>query len=271
MERYSLEQAQEEAVKIQEIVASGATASYRRAERMVEEGVPEIQEKENLQVAQDEKVVANEHVVSRKKEDEEKIAALREEILNTGKKEDIKQLGNIEGKNPNEATNEAQNEDTKKFERNFKTGLENISSQSKTMLDALYERQQERLTPLQSNENFQMMASSIRNLKNFEGKIDIDSISKTTEDINKLSRLFDDIKIKPSGQIKEKPQNLEKLAFGAKKLSASCEESKNGLPIEMSDKQMEEKSKELRKSLQRLSEQTQKLWLFAVKLRESTR
>jgi hypothetical protein len=245
MERYSLEQAQEEAGKMQEIVASGEVRGYRGAEAMV------MVENEELEAERNQKNA--EKIALSRKEDEMKIAELREKILNTGK------------------NNEVLNEDTKKFERNFKVGLENISNQSKTMLDALYERQQERLTPLQSNENFQIMASSIKKLNNFEGKIDIDSISKIIEEINRISTLFDDIKIKPSGQVKENPQNLEKLAFGAKKFSASCEEGKNGLPIEMVDKQIEEKSNELRVSLQRLSEQTTKLWLLAAKLRDSIR
>lgn len=162
-------------------------------------------------------------------------------------------------------------EETKRFEGNLKTALDDISGKSKTMLDALYERQQDRLTPLQSNENFQMMASSIRNLKGFESKIDTNSVTKLIEDVNKLSQLFDEIKIQQSAMLKENPQNLEKLAYGAKTFSASVEESGRKLPIEMEDKQMEEKSKELRIGLQKLSEQSQKLWLFASKLRENSR
>lgn len=161
-------------------------------------------------------------------------------------------------------------EEIKKFERNFKSVLGNIGSQSKTMLDALYERQQERLTPLQSNENFQAMANGIKNLQNFEGKIDADTISKITEDINKISRLFDDIKVQPNGgQIKENTQNLEKLAFGARSFSSSLEDSKSAIPLEMTDKAMEEKSFELRKSMQRLAEQSQKMWLMASKLKSN--
>ena len=175
----------------------------------------------------------------------------------------------IEGKNPSEANEKS--EETKKFEGNLKTTLDDISSKSKTMLDALHERQQDRLTPLQSNENFQIMASSIKNLKSFESKVDINSVTKLIEDINKLSRLFDEIKIQRSSTVKENPQNLEKLAFGAKSFSSSVEESGRKLPIEMEDKQMEEKSKELRKSLQNLSEQSKKLWLFAAKMRENSR
>lgn len=172
----------------------------------------------------------------------------------------------IEIKDGTEANEKS--EETKRFERNFKTVLEDISTQSKIMFDALYERQQERLTPLQSNDNFQMMVSNIRNLTNFEGRIDENSISEITEDINKLSRLFDDIKVQPvGGQIRENYQNLEKLGYGAKRFSSSLEDSAHKIPIEMSDKVMEEKSIELRKGLYRLSEQVKNMWLFAAKLR----
>jgi len=163
-------------------------------------------------------------------------------------------------------------QEMKKFESSFRATLEDISNQAKTMLDALYERQQNRLTPIQSNENFQMMISSIRNFKNFDEKVDINSISKITDSINKLSRIFDDIKLQSSrGQINENTQNLEKLAFGAKKFSHSCEDGKNKLLIESNNKELEEKSIEMRKSLQRLSEQAQRLSLFSSKLRSNFR
>jgi len=178
----------------------------------------------------------------------------------------------LEHKNKmSEVNQESQNEETKKFEGNLRTAMDDISSKSKTMLDALYERQQNGLTPLQSNDHFQMMASSIKNLKSFESKIDINSVTKLTEDINKLARLFDDFKVQQTSMIKENPQNLEKLAFGAKSFSASAQENGRKLPLEMQDKEMEEKSKELRNSLQKLSEKSEKLWMFAVRLRENPR
>lgn len=191
------------------------------------------------------------------------------EKLNQEKSEINGQPESIEGKNSIETTEKS--EGTKRFENNLKGTLDDITTNSKTMLDALYERQQDRLTPLQGNENFQIMASSIKNLKNIESKIDPNSIGELIKHVDTLSRAFDDIKVQQSSLVKENPQNLEKLAFGAKKFSASAEEGGRKLPIEMEDKQLEEKSKELRKSLQKLSEQSQKLWLLAVRLRENSR
>ncbi len=183
-----------------------------------------------------------------------------------------KEKSDLEHKNKmSEVSQESQNEDTKKFEGNLRIAMDDISSKSKTMLDALYERQQDRLTQLQSNDHFQMMASSIKNLKSFEGKIDIDSVTKLIEDINKLARLFDDFKVQQTSMIRENPQNLEKLAFGAKSFSISAQENGRKLPIEMQNKEMEEKSKELRNSLHNLSEQSEKLWMFAVKLLKNSR
>lgn len=175
----------------------------------------------------------------------------------------------IEHKNKiSEIYQESQNEDTKKFKRNLKISMDDIYNNSKVMLDALYERQQGGLTPLQNGDHFQVLVSRIKNLKSFEEKIDINSITKLTEDIYSLSRLFDDFKVQQTSTVKENLQNLEKLAFGAKSFSATAQESGRKLPIEMEDKQMEEKSKELRLALKKLSEQSDKLWLFAGRLRE---
>jgi hypothetical protein len=162
-------------------------------------------------------------------------------------------------------------EENKRFESNLKTTLADISTKSKTMIDALYERQQNKLTPLQSNEDFQKMVSSIRNLKNFESKIDIDFVSKIIDNVKQLNQSLDNIKIQRSSIMREDTQNLEKLRYGAKSFSVSVDGNRRGIPIEMKDKQMEEKSRELRISLQKLTEQSEKLWLFASKLKESVR
>ncbi|MCX6751228.1 MAG: hypothetical protein NT161_00435 [Candidatus Nomurabacteria bacterium] len=175
---------------------------------------------------------------------------------------------NIRDKDSSQTNEES--EDTKRFESNLRQIIEDFSTQSKIMIDALYERQQNRLTPLQNNEQFQGMVSHIKNIKNFEEKFNIESIEKINENINKLSRLFNDMKFQPVGnRMAEDSQNVEKLISGAKIFSASCQESGRKLPIEMENKKMEEKSKELRLSLDRLSREVQNLWMFAVKLREN--
>ncbi len=168
-------------------------------------------------------------------------------------------------------SSQEKSEEMKRFESNIKNTLDDIFNKSKIMFDALYERQQNRLTPIQTNDHFQHMVSLVKNLKNFDSKIDIKSVPEITESINKLARSFDEFKVSSTGMIKENKENLDKLAYGAKSFGTTIDESGRKLPLEMEDKQIEEKSKELRKSLQNLSEQSEKLWLFAVKLRENIR
>lgn len=163
-------------------------------------------------------------------------------------------------------------EENKKLERNLKGLVDTFGGQSKVMLDALHERQQAGFTPLLPPDKFQGMVMHIKNIKNLEGKFDLSSVEEINLNIMKLTALISDIGIQQmGGQIRENPQNLEKLAMGAKIFASSVEESARNLPIEMIDKQKEEKSKELLLSLQKLSEQAQRLYIFSSKLRESFR
>lgn len=171
-----------------------------------------------------------------------------------------------------EVVKDLQKEDTKKFENNLNQFISTFQGQSKVMFDALYERQQNGLTPIQKREEFTGMDMHMKAIKNFEGKLDAQAIEKINENINKLSQLFNNIKLQPiAGPIRENPQNLDKLAIGAKIFSSSVQESGRKLPVEMIDKEMEERSKELRTSLAKLSEQVQNLSIFASKLRENSR
>jgi hypothetical protein len=168
-------------------------------------------------------------------------------------------------------SDEQQREDMEKFERGLRSVLQEFGTNSKTMLDALYERQQQRLTPLQNGDNFHLMTALIRDISGFDEKINPESVLKLIGKIDTLGRAFGDMRPKPSGQIKESEQNLEKLAFGAKRFSATCSESKGRLPLEMKDKEMEAQSIKMRTSLQILSEQVSKLHIFAVRSREQIR
>ena len=185
-------------------------------------------------------------------------------------KELKKQLVDIESKNPNE-TNE-KSEETKKFEGNLKTILDDISTKSKTMLDALYERQQQQFTSLQSPDEFQGIVSHLKSIKNFDGKFDINGLDLINENIQKISRLIENMNPKQTGgEVRDNPQNLEKLAYGAKSFSASLDEAGRNLGPELADEKMEDKRKELRKSLGILSEQTQKLNSLASRMRNNFR
>jgi hypothetical protein len=73
------------------------------------------------------------------------------------------------------------------------------------------------------------------------------------------------------GGVRDNPQSLEKLAYGAKTFSASLDEAGRNLGPELADEKIEEKRKELRKSFGILSEQTQKLNSLASRMRANLR
>lgn len=163
-------------------------------------------------------------------------------------------------------------EENKKLERNLKGVVDTFDGQSKVMLDALYERQQAGFTPLLPADKFQGLVTHMRDIKSMEGRLDAEVIEKINQNINKISMLINDVKVEQNGQPpRVGPENLEKLAIGARIFASSVEEAGRNLPIEMIDKKKEEKSKELRLSLQNLSEQAQRLYIFASKLKEDFR
>lgn len=167
-----------------------------------------------------------------------------------------------------EVNQESQNESVKKFESNLRSAIDDISTKSKTMLDALYERQQQQFTPLQNPDEFQGIVSHLKSIKNFDGKFDINGLEQINENIQKISRLIENMNPKNrGGGVRDNPQNLEKLAYGAKTFSASLDEAGRNLGPELVDEKMEEKRKKLRKSLGILSEQTQKLNSLASRMR----
>lgn len=176
---------------------------------------------------------------------------------------------NLENQNKiSEVNQESQNESVKKFESNLRGAIDDISAKSKTMLDALYERQQQQFTPLQNPDEFQGIVSHLKSIKNFDGKFDINGINQINENIQKINRLIENMNPKNTGGgIRDNPQSLEKLAYGAKTFSASLDEAGRNLGPELPDEKMEEKRKDLRKSLGILSEQAQRLNSLAVRMR----
>lgn len=176
---------------------------------------------------------------------------------------------NLENQNKiSEVNQESQNENTKRFESNLRNAIDDISTKSKTMLDALYERQQQQFTPLQNPDEFQGIVSHLKSIKNFDGKFDVNGLEQINENIQKISRLIENMNLKNTGGgVRDNPQNLEKLAYGAKTFSASLDEAGRNLGPELADEKIEEKRKELRKSIGILSEQIQKLSSLASRMR----
>ena len=202
---------------------------------------------------------------------EEKIQPIS--IENTEKDKENFEKSQIEFEAKKEAVvKDIEAEENKKLERNLKGVVDTFDGQSKVMLDALYERQQAGLTPLLPADKFQGLVTHMRDIKSMEGRLDTEAIEKINQNINKISMLINDVKVEPNGQPpRVGPENLEKLAIGARIFASSVEEAGRNLPIEMMDKKKEEKSKELRLSLQNLREQAQRLYMFASKLKEDFR
>ena len=202
---------------------------------------------------------------------EEKIQPIS--IENTEKDKENFEKSQIEFEAKKEAVvKDIEAEENKKLERNLKGVVDTFDGQSKVMLDALYERQQAGLTPLLPADKFQGLVTHMRDIKSMEGRLDTEAIEKINQNINKISMLINDVKVEPNGQPpRVGPENLEKLAIGARIFASSVEEAGRNLPIEMMDKKKEEKSKELRLSLQNLREQAQRLYIFASKLKEDFR
>ena len=194
-------------------------------------------------------------------------------IENTEKDKENFEKSQIEFEAKKEAVvKDIEAEENKKLERNLKGVVDTFDGQSKVMLDALYERQQAGLTPLLPADKFQGLVTHMRDIKSIEGRLDTEAIEKINQNINKISMLINDIKVEQNGQPpRVGPENLEKLAIGARIFASSVEEAGRNLPIEMMDKKKEEKSKELRLSLQNLREQAQRLYMFASKLKEDFR
>lgn len=189
--------------------------------------------------------------------EQEAINKLNQEKLNLENKSKISKVNQ-----------ESQNENTKRFESNLRSVIDDISTKSKTMLDALYERQQQQFTPLQSPDEFQGIVSHLKSIKNFDGKFDVNGLEQINENIQKISRLIENMNPKNTGGgVRDNPQSLEKLAYGAKTFSASLDEAGRNLGPELADEKIEEKRKELRKSIGILSEQTQKLNSLASRMR----
>lgn len=178
---------------------------------------------------------------------------------------------NLENKSKiGEVSQESQSENIKRFEGNLRSAIDDISTKSKTMLDALYERQQQQFTPLQNPDEFQGIVSHLKSIKNFDGKFDVSGLDQINENILKVGRLIENMNPKNAGGgIRDNPQNLEKLAYGAKTFSASLDEAGRNLGPELADEKIEEKRKELRKNIGILSEQTQKLNSLVSRMRAS--
>ncbi len=164
---------------------------------------------------------------------------------------------------------ESRNESLKRFEGNLKKSVENISSTSRVLLEALHERLEQRLTPLQSSDEFQGMVSVIRNIQNFDGRFTVENALELSTNIRRLSNLMREVQPRRAEQVRESKDNLEKLSYGARSFSGSAEDAANSLGIELEDAKLEEKRKEIQLALKTLAEDSDHVAFVATKMRSN--
>ncbi len=162
---------------------------------------------------------------------------------------------------------EEKQEQLKRFGFNVRSAVDAISSRTTTMFDALHERLQGQLTPVQSEEHFQAMVTGVGRLKQFDGTVDQKKITELTDNINNLTRLFTDMEQQRTSVLRESKENLEKLAYGAKSFSMEAEDGARKLQSELLDAEMEGKRKELQDALMRLSNESMELYTLAATMR----
>lgn len=166
-------------------------------------------------------------------------------------------------------TPDEKNEYANKVMEKLNDVLSEMYSKSRVMLDALYERQNQHLSPLQTTDNFTMIAGLLKNISNREKLTDPQKIPEVVKQINTLGRLFEEINPKRGGRyFRENPKNLEKLMYGAKSFASFCEESLRRIPIEKNS-ELEDNLIGLKNAFYGLSEKSSRLYRLAGRLRET--
>ncbi len=164
--------------------------------------------------------------------------------------------------------NEETIEEIRRFEGTMKTSLENISNSGAKLLDALNERQGMRLTPIQSEDDFHKMVSLFKSVSNIETKYDVATLENIKQGFQKLSTTFTDMEFQRQGGISENIDNLERLAYSLKTFAAVCEDVSRKLPVELSDKKLEDEVLQLKNTLQVVNEKSQEAWLKVIRRKD---
>lgn len=195
MEQFSFEKAQEEAIKMQEKIASGEARTYYKAEKLVNEEENKIERNE---VVEGDKKPTAENTqenrptidnTSRNKEDVGKITALREEILGMGK----------EGTTHENITPSRELKD-----------LEDSFIRFATALDA---REKENLNPLIERGHTSRLISHVRNLDEIaqQQKLDMELLKETVSGISLSLSKFGDVP--RENIVRENSENLKRITY----------------------------------------------------------
>lgn len=198
MERFSFGKAQEEALKMQEKIASGDARTYSKAERLIKEDADEvekinhmdqhIEENHSLESTQ-EQIAATDRTTTRKKEDEIKIDTLREEIKNMGK----------EGASQEHLTPVRE--------------LKDLEESFMQFARALNAREGENLNPLIDRSHTSSFASHVEILDEVAARRELDTelLREAFSKISASLSRFGDVPRERA--VRENPENLKKISF----------------------------------------------------------
>jgi hypothetical protein len=159
----------------------------------------------------------------------------------------------------------------KKFETHVKKAVDALSSDSSLMLQALHERQEQRLTPLLDESKFYGMVSHLKSIQTIKTKFGVAELDEVTLNIKKISILIQDMQPQRGPQVRENNENLEKLIVGVKRFSGAAQDAYSSLRTELNDPIMDEARKELVVSLAKLSDVTSYLSIIVIRMRNEMR
>jgi valyl-tRNA synthetase len=166
---------------------------------------------------------------------------------------------------------EHESESLKKFEADLRLALNDILLKSNFLLGVLYERQEKRLPPLQSTEEFQGMARHFKNIKNLIGKLDVNSLAEINSNLKKIGILFQMMTLKSfSGVTKENVENFEKISYGARSFVSTLEMAKS-IGLKSSHKEIDAEVRDWQQNLGFAAEQISKLNTLALMLKSTSR
>lgn len=145
-------------------------------------------------------------------------------------------------------------EEKKLFNKALKDYLLDVRSSANVMLNALHERQEQGLNPLQTEDAFGAIVHHLKELEDLSNFTDSPDTEKISENISKIALHLEE-SVPPRQQaMREDPENLDKLIFGIKKFTGEAQEIGRRLPTEMIDKELEDSSKQIRQSFQHLND-----------------
>lgn len=287
-EQASLEKIKKEKEELEEMQNIQETNKEVKQEELINEFENDLSREEELPIIAEEVLKQNEQeipeiiqqqILEKIPEELQNQPEIKEEIKTIvedlqEQQEQPKEIDENEGelneaeKHFESVKNEEKLEEIRRFEANLKTSLENISNSGMKILDALNERQEMRLTPLQSEDDFYRMVSLFKSLSNNETKFDVSTLENIKQGFQNLGSTFEEMEFQNRGGISENLDNLERLSYSLRNFAAVCDDVSRKLPIELPDKQVEELVLQLKNTLQVVDQKSNEAWLKVTRRRD---